>query len=78
LFPSEKITAIAISYRNDNTETPAENILSPCGICRQSLLETTGRQQRDITVILSSPAGQVIKLESAGDLLPLAFSAKDL
>jgi cytidine deaminase len=78
LFPSEKITAVAISYRNGAEPSSLEHILSPCGICRQSLLETTQRQQHAIQVILSSPAGQIIYLKNADSLLPLAFSSHHL
>lgn len=77
-FPSEKITAVAISYRNGADTDSLDHILSPCGICRQSLLETTQRQQRSMRVILSSPSGRVIYLENADSLLPLAFSSHHL
>ena len=78
LFPSEKIVAIAISYTNAATDIVAENILSPCGICRQSLVEASHRQISNIKVILSSPAGQIIYLDDASSLLPLAFTSNDL
>lgn len=78
LYPAEKIVAIAISYRNGTTDDLAENILSPCGICRQSLVEATQRQLSGIKVILSSPTGRIIYFENAGSLLPLAFSSNDL
>ncbi|WP_428666205.1 cytidine deaminase [Runella sp.] len=77
-FPSEKITAVAISYRNGTDPDSLDHILSPCGICRQSLLETTQRQQRSMRVILSSPSGRIIYLENADSLLPLAFSSYHL
>lgn len=78
LFPTEKIITVAIAYRNGAETVSFDTILSPCGICRQSLLETTQRQQSDIGVILSSPAGQIIYLEHAAHLLPLAFSSLHL
>lgn len=78
VFPSEKILAIAISYLNASDDKKQANILSPCGICRQSILEVADRQQSDIQVLLSSPAGNIILLENARFLLPLAFSAGSL
>lgn len=78
LFPLEKITAVAISYRNGAESDSFNHILSPCGICRQSLLETTQRQQHAIEVVLSSPTGQIIYLKNAANLLPLAFSSNHL
>ncbi|TLV02700.1 cytidine deaminase [Dyadobacter luticola] len=78
VFPQEKIIAIAITYHNESAEEEADNIVSPCGICRQSLLEATDRQQSPIRVLLASPSGKLILLENAAHLLPLAFSASDL
>jgi cytidine deaminase len=78
IYPAEKIIAIAISYKNGSTDDLAENILSPCGICRQSLMEATQRQDSGIKVILSSPSGRIIYFENADSLLPLAFSSNDL
>lgn len=74
-FPNEKIVAVAISYHNSADDSSTENILSPCGICRQSLTEATQRQQSPIEVILSNPAGRIIYLQNADSLLPLAFSS---
>lgn len=78
MFPLEKITTVAISYRSGAESDSFNHILSPCGICRQSLLETTQRQQYAIEVILSNPTGQIIYLKNADSLLPLAFSSHHL
>ena len=78
LFPFAKVVAIAIAYSNPENESTQENILSPCGICRQSILEMVDRQRADIQILLSSPSGKVILLEDARHLLPLAFSSSNL
>jgi len=78
MFPVEKITAIAIAYSSPENVDNQENILSPCGICRQSILETIDRQQGNIQVLLTSPSGKIILLENASHLLPLAFSSSNL
>ena len=78
LYPWETIVAIAIAYRNAENDETQENILSPCGICRQSILETSDRQKTPIQVLLSSPSGKVILLDNASHLLPLAFSSSNL
>lgn len=78
IYPKEKILAVAISYHNSAEDSSTENILSPCGICRQSLMEATQRQQSHIEVILSNPQGKIIYLENADNLLPLAFSSDHL
>ncbi|NIJ53789.1 cytidine deaminase [Dyadobacter arcticus] len=78
LYPGVKIAAIGIAYHSSASADLPDNILSPCGICRQSLLEVTDRQQEKIKVILSSTSGKIILLENAAYLLPLAFSASNL
>jgi len=78
LYPAEKVVAIAIAYLNPEVGESQQDILSPCGICRQSILETADRQQGDIQVLLSSPSGKIILIDSAHHLLPLAFSSSNL
>ncbi len=46
--------------------------ISPCGMCRQVLLEAEQRQQNPIQLILFSE-GKILIIKSAGDLLPVAF-----
>jgi cytidine deaminase len=78
LYPGEQVVAIAIAYSNPENVDNRENILSPCGICRQSILETIDRQQGNIQLLMSSPSGKIILLEDARHLLPLAFSSSNL
>jgi cytidine deaminase len=78
LYPLEKITAVAIAYQNAAADISPDIILSPCGICRQSLMEATDRQQDTMKVVLSSTSGRLIVLDNAAHLLPFAFSARDL
>ncbi|MBK8499562.1 MAG: cytidine deaminase [Flavobacteriales bacterium] len=47
--------------------------VSPCGICRQALLEQEVRQGSPMRVLLGTSEGTVIELASAADLLPLHF-----
>ena len=53
--------------------------VSPCGICRQALLEQEVRQSRaPIRLLMGAPDGPVVELKSAGALLPLSFDASFL
>lgn len=74
--PGETIAAMAISY--DSGAEARERPISPCGICRQTLLEYEDRQGHPIRMILGGMQGEVWVLARAADLLPLRFSAKDL
>lgn len=74
LHPGVPLIAVAIAYRNLDRDDQEEMILSPCGICRQSLMETYSRQEKVIKMIMSSPSGSIIVLESVENLLPFGFS----
>jgi len=52
--------------------------VSPCGICRQALLEQEVRQQAPMRVLMGIANGPVFELASAKDLLPLHFDASFL
>ncbi len=71
-----KVTAIAIAYKTAKADNHPP--LSPCGICRQTILEAQLHQQQPIAVYMSSPDGQVILVEDAGYLLPFHFSSEYL
>lgn len=76
LFPGVGIETIAITY--DNLNGKSDKPASPCGICRQSLVELQDRTKKPIRIILSGMEGNVQIIENARDLLPLVFGADDL
>lgn len=76
LHRNKAIKTIAISYHNENGKSNSP--VSPCGICRQSLLEQTLRQQQRIRLILSGQEGPIYVIEDAATLLPLSFTANDM
>lgn len=71
-----KVLAIAVTYQ---TERPMQHApLSPCGLCRQSLLEVRVHQGAPIVVYMASPDELVRVVPDARDLLPLHFSSENL
>ena len=76
LYPNIAIDTIAISY--DNTRGESNHPISPCGMCRQSLVEYEERVKQPIRLILSGLDGKVIVVEKANALLPLSFGSVDL
>ena len=78
LYPNVPIKTLAISYVNNNKSDKNDQPVSPCGICRQSLVEYEERMQQKMRIILSAAKGQVLILETAAALLPLAFGSTDL
>ena len=74
-FPNEAVIGIAIAASNANgwVKTP----ISPCGACRQVLLETEHRYQQEFYTLLSGES-YIYKINAAKDLLPLCFSDENL
>lgn len=70
--PGKRIDALALVA----PECP--DVLSPCGACRQVLLEYEQRQQSPIRIVMGSMQGKVIVVERAEDLLPFCFSKENL
>ncbi len=76
LHTDEPIHTIAITYNNINGTSSKP--ISPCGICRQSLVEYEQRTGNDIRLILGGASGEIIILHSAKDLLPFSFGSQDM
>ena len=71
-FPDAQFKSIAIVARDTSGEEVAKPI-SPCGSCRQALLEYEILAKNDIKVILVG-RDEIYVLKSIKSLLPLAFS----
>ncbi len=67
--PERKITALAVTALNTKASTP----VTPCGFCRQVIVEMEKHQNAPIKVILHKTGGPVFIFDTAGALLPLSF-----
>ena len=76
IHPNIAIDTMAISY--NNTTGKSDHPISPCGMCRQSLVEYEERMNQPIRLILCGMDGKVIVVEKANSLLPLSFGSIDL
>lgn len=74
--PDAAIKRLCITARGTDGLLVAQPI-SPCGACRQSLLEAETRYGNDIEVMLYGSEKTYV-LRSIKDLLPLSFSQEDL
>ncbi|MEY5001727.1 MAG: hypothetical protein RLZZ211_1763 [Bacteroidota bacterium] len=54
--------------------TAVDSFVSPCGPCRQVMLESESRQKQPIEVLLVQKSGAVLVLNSVQNLLPFGFS----
>lgn len=78
LYPGVSIQSIAISYDSEDTTVKSDHPISPCGMCRQALLEYEGRTLEPIRMILGGQSGKVYILKTASLLLPFAFTSDEL
>jgi cytidine deaminase len=76
LYPGVPIQNIAISYKSKHVLS--NHPISPCGICRQSLVEYEQRFQQPIRLILGGLEGKVFIIPTASLLLPLSFTSSDM
>lgn len=75
-YPKETITAMAISYMPNGTES--DHPLFPCGMCRQSLLDFELRYKAPIKLILAGKTGKIMLIPSASQILPFGFTGSIL
>lgn len=76
LYPNEIIETIAVTYQP--VEGKSNKPISPCGMCRQALLEYETRVKHPMRIILSGMEGPVYLINTAKNLLPFAFDGEDL
>ncbi len=76
LHPEIPLTAMAISFNTVNEKS--DHPISPCGMCRQSLLEYETRFHKPIRLIMGGMQGPVYVVESAKQMLPFAFTGEEL
>ena len=69
-YPKQAITTLAIAARNENGFLKSP--ISPCGACRQVILEMEDRYQQPVRILLYGE-NCIYCLHSIKDLLPFSF-----
>ena len=76
LHPDVAVTAMAVSF--NTAKEKSDHPISPCGMCRQSLLEYETRFKHPIRLIMGGVEGPVHVVGAAKQLLPFAFTSEEL
>ena len=75
LYPGVNFKTLAIFAQEQLEE---DDLLSPCGACRQVMSEYEINQSQDLRVLLMNASGKIWEFSSCRDLLPFAFKFKGL
>jgi cytidine deaminase len=75
-YPGIEIQTLCIVARG--ALMPEKQLLSPCGGCRQVMLESENRQGKPIRVILVNQDNRTIIVSAVKDLLPFGFGKEGL
>jgi cytidine deaminase len=70
-FPNVAVNTICIVAKGDLM--PINQLLSPCGACRQVMLESENRQNKPIRIILVNQDNRTMCIDSVQNLLPFGF-----
>lgn len=74
--PGQRILAVAVTARP--VSSPVCVAVSPCGACRQVMLEYEMKQNQPIRMLMQGENGETYVLDSVASLLPVGFSAANL
>ena len=75
-YPDTPIETLCIAARDSSGRFTSKPI-SPCGACRQVILESEHRHHHPIRILLYGTDG-IYCIDSARDLLPFCFDSDDL
>jgi len=71
-YPEVPVTMLAIAARNTRGELQDEPV-SPCGICRQVIIETETRYGQPVRILLYG-RNRLYTMDGISNLMPLSFS----
>ncbi|TAG04563.1 MAG: cytidine deaminase [Cytophagia bacterium] len=75
-FPHQKIKMMAIAARK--ADNPQMLPVTPCGACRQVMIEFENKQKTPIQVLFQGAESEYYIVDTTAHLLPLQFNASSL
>jgi cytidine deaminase len=76
MYPGAVITDVAIVASSERFEV--DHPITPCGACRQVMLEYELNQDVEIRLLFSGNTGKIVRMEGIRNLLPLFFRESSL
>lgn len=70
-YPEATILTLAVTTPSS---TGQDELLTPCGVCRQVISEYRNRQQSPIRILMRGTSGPIYQMSDIHDLLPLMFN----
>ena len=77
-FGLDKVARIAVSGGNAGSELRGEAVVTPCGGCRQAILEAAQLGGRDVEILCSNGDGTKLERHRIGELIPNGFGPANL
>ena len=79
VFGLDRVARMAVAGGDSSTgELAGEQTVTPCGGCRQAILEASHLAGRDVEILASSGDGQKVERLTIGELIPHGFGPKNL
>lgn len=72
-YPDHTIISMAIVAKSEHGAVP--DPVTPCGACRQVMIEIEGRQEQPIEVIMAGDSGTIWISKSVENLIPFYFKS---
>jgi cytidine deaminase len=76
MHPNEPIESMAVTVIAEGLGF--DDVITPCGNCRQVIMEYQFKQNSPIKLLMAAQDGQILVVEDAKTLLPFAFRAEGL
>jgi cytidine deaminase len=67
-----------IAIIGGGAQAPSQTIVSPCGVCRQMLMESSQLSNKNIEVLMASSDMRRVIIATIRELLPLGFGPHNL
>lgn len=71
-YPNNTIKTIAITAESKTFDI--NDVISPCGSCRQVMAEYQERQEKNIKILLHAQDNEILIVKRVEDLLPFMFT----